>query len=71
VELNGQLPDAWLERGILNRLKGDVPAARRDFLQVLVLDPDGPAGDAARANIERMELKLGDEPAPTAPRRRR
>ena len=47
VELNPRLPDAWLERGILNRHKNDIRAARRDFLQVLVLDADGPAGDAA------------------------
>jgi tetratricopeptide (TPR) repeat protein len=70
VELNPRLPDAWLERAILNRQKGDVRGARRDFLQVLVLDADGPAGDAARANIERMELKLDDTPA-TPPRRPR
>ena len=41
------------------------------FLQVLILDPDGPAGEAARANIKSMELKLGNEPAPTLPSRRR
>jgi tetratricopeptide (TPR) repeat protein len=71
VELNPRLPDAWLERGILNRYKNDIRAARRDFLQVLVLDAEGPAGDAARANIERMELKLDNEPAPAPARRRR
>jgi len=70
VELAPNLADAWLERAILNRLKSDVPAARRDFLQVLLLDPDGAAGDAARANIESMELKLGNEP-PAPPSRRR
>jgi len=70
IELDPRLPDAWLERGILNWLKGDVAAARRDFLQVLVLDAEGPAGDAARANIERMELKLDDVPAPPARPRR-
>jgi tetratricopeptide (TPR) repeat protein len=71
VELNPRLADAWLERAILNRLRSDVPAARRDFLQVLTLDPDGPAADAARANIEAMELKLGNDPPATLPRRRR
>jgi tetratricopeptide (TPR) repeat protein len=71
VELAPRLADAWLERAILNRLKSDVPAARRDFLQVLVLDPEGAAGDAARANIEAMELKLGNEPPATSPARRR
>ena len=71
VELNPRLPDAWLERGILNRHKNDIRAARRDFLQVLVLDAEGPAGDAARANIERMELKLDNQPAPAPARRPR
>lgn len=71
VELNPRVADAWLERAILNRLRSDVPAARRDFLQVLMLDPDGPAADAARANIEAMELKLGNDPPPTMPPRRR
>lgn len=71
IELNARVADAWLERAILNRLRSDIPAARRDFLQVLVLDPDGPAGDAARANIEAMELKLDSNPPPTMPARRR
>ena len=66
LKLAPRLAEAWLERGILNRMQGDVPAARRDWLQVLVLDPEGPAGDAARDNIERLEYKL--EPTTTAPR---
>ncbi|MCM0021696.1 MAG: hypothetical protein NBV67_17015 [Tagaea sp.] len=59
VELAPRLADSWLERGIANRLKGDKQAARRDFRQVLLIDPDGEAGDIARANIERMELDTG------------
>jgi tetratricopeptide (TPR) repeat protein len=59
VELAPRLADSWLERGIVNRLKGDKPAARRDFREVLLLDPDGEAGEIARANIERMELETG------------
>ena len=66
LKLTPRLAEAWLERGILNRLKGDVPAARRDWLQVLVLDADGPAGEAARDNIERLEYKL--EPSTATPR---
>jgi tetratricopeptide (TPR) repeat protein len=65
-----QLPEVWLERGILDRLRGDAAAARRNWLQVLVLDPDGPAGDAARSNIELLELKLDDKPAPLERRKR-
>ncbi|MFM8681993.1 MAG: tetratricopeptide repeat protein, partial [Alphaproteobacteria bacterium] len=56
-----RLPEAWLESGILNRQAGRLDAARRDWLQVLVLDADGPAGDAARAQIEALELG-GDAP---------
>ena len=50
-----RLAEAWLESGILNRQAGRLDAARRDWLQVLVLDEDGPAGDAARAQIEALE----------------
>lgn len=50
-----RLAEAWLESGILNRQAGMLDAARRDWLQVLVLDADGPAGDAARAQIEALE----------------
>ncbi len=53
---DASLAEAWLESGILNRLAGRLDAARRDWLQVLVLDADGPAGDAARAQIEALEL---------------
>ncbi len=63
VKLAPTLPEAWLERGILHRLRGDAPAARADWLRVLVLDGDGPSGDVARANIERLEHKLDDQPA--------
>ena len=66
--------EAWLEHGIIMRLRGNDKGARAAWLQVLLLDPDGPAGDVARANIERMELKLDDKPAAAGraspPRRR-
>lgn len=54
-----RLAEAWLESGILNRQAGMLDAARRDWLQVLVLDADGPAGDAARAQIEALETGAG------------
>lgn len=62
------LPEAWLERGILRRLRGDDKGARADWLRVLVLEPDGDAGDTARANIERLELRLDEKPAALPPR---
>ena len=63
VKIAPDLPEGWLERGIIRRLKGDLNGARADWLQVLVLDPNGAAGDTARANIERLELHLDDRPA--------
>ena len=63
VRVAPDLPEAWLERGIIRRLKGNVNGARADWLRVLVLDPDGAAGDTARANIERLEYHIDDKPA--------
>jgi tetratricopeptide (TPR) repeat protein len=71
VRLAPDLPEGWLERGILRRLRGDVAGARSDWLRVLTLDPDGAAGDAARANIERLEYRLEDKPAELPTRRTR
>jgi tetratricopeptide (TPR) repeat protein len=67
VRLAPKLPEAWLERGILKRLRNDKDGARRDWREVLLLEPDGQAAEAARANIERMEL--GAEAPPPRPRR--
>ena len=50
-------PDGLLERGILRRLRGDDDGARRDWLKVLGLVADGPLAEAARANIEKMDVK--------------
>lgn len=69
VRLAPSMPEAWLERGILKRMRGDKDGARRDWREVLLLEPDGAAGDTARANIERMEL--GGDPPPPPPRPRR
>ena len=56
-----------LERGNIRGLKGDAAGARADWLRVSLLAPGTPADDAAKANIERLDLKP-DKPA-TAPRR--
>ena len=50
-------PDGLVERGILRRLRGDDDGARRDWLRVLGLAADGPLAEAARANIEKMDVK--------------
>ena len=48
--------DALLERGILHRLQGNAARARADWLTVLLHAPDGPAADAARLNLEQLDL---------------
>lgn len=48
--------DALLERGNLRRLQGDAAGARADWLTVLLHAPDGPAADAARLNLEQLDL---------------
>jgi predicted TPR repeat methyltransferase len=60
LELAPELPEAWLERGILERMAGRPDAARAAWIRVLAADPDGPSGDAARAQIE--DLELGTRP---------
>lgn len=67
VAIDAALPEAWLERGIIARLRGNLAQARADWGRALRLDPEGPVGDAVRANIERLELRLDETPAQPAP----
>ena len=46
-----------LERGILRRLREDNDGARRDWLGILLTAPGSPAADAARQNLESMDVK--------------
>jgi tetratricopeptide (TPR) repeat protein len=48
--------DALVERGSLKLIVGDKAGARADWLAVLTLAPDGPAGDEARRRIEDLEV---------------
>ena len=50
-------PDGLLERGILRRLSGDQAGARQDWLRVIALAEGTPAADAARTNLEMMDVK--------------
>lgn len=50
--------DGLLERGILRRLLGDTDGARRDWLAVLRFGPHSPAADAARDNLQTMDVKI-------------
>jgi hypothetical protein len=51
--------DALLERGNLKRLAGDTAGARADWLALLRnVREDSPQAAAARANIEKLDLKV-------------
>lgn len=58
IQLDPWNPEAFLERGMSRRLTGDDAGARADWLKVLELDGDGPSGDAARRNLELLDVKV-------------
>lgn len=49
--------EGLLERGNLRRLTGDDEGARADWLRVVTLAEKSPAAEAARANLERLDVK--------------
>ncbi|KAF0118584.1 MAG: hypothetical protein FD149_607 [Rhodospirillaceae bacterium] len=51
--------DALLERGILARLANRPAEARRDWLRLLALDPPPPLTEAARRNLELLDVQVG------------
>ena len=57
VSLAPNSVSALLERGDILRLKGDLNGARRDWVRVSELAPGTAASEAAKTNIERLELK--------------
>jgi tetratricopeptide (TPR) repeat protein len=57
LSIDPQNPDAWLESGIIKRLNGNAAQARQDWLKVLQIAPKSPAADAARRNIEILDVK--------------
>jgi tetratricopeptide (TPR) repeat protein len=57
VSLSPKFVDALIERGILLRLAGRDDEARADWLKVLQLSPNSSAGETARKNIEKMDVR--------------
>lgn len=57
VSLDPNSPDAWLEYGDVARLDGDAARARQAWMTVLRLAPKTPLGDAARLNLEKLDVK--------------
>ncbi|MFQ5773424.1 MAG: hypothetical protein ACE5GS_02790 [Kiloniellaceae bacterium] len=58
LRLDPDNPDGLLERGILRRLAGDAARAREDWLRVLEIADGAPAADAARANLEKLDVNV-------------
>ncbi len=54
--INPRYSEALVERGSMKLIGGDKQGARRDWLQVLLIAPNGPAGDEARRRIEDLEI---------------
>ena len=57
LALEPQNPEALLERGIIRRLTDDPEGARIDWMQVMALAGGTPAGDAAKANLDKLNQK--------------
>jgi Flp pilus assembly protein TadD len=55
LSLEPNNPDALLERGILRRLADDNAGARADWQKVVDLAASTPAGNAAKANLRRLD----------------
>lgn len=55
-------PEGHLERGMIRRLRGDDAGARQDWLAVIRQAPESAAADAARRNLELMDVdRNGDD----------
>lgn len=59
MEIYPDNPSAFLERGNLMDARGNAAAARLAWLKVLSLVQAGPDAEAARANIERVDVTKG------------
>ncbi len=57
LELRPDLPDALLERGLIRLAAGDTAGARADWLRVVEVAVEGPVTEAARQNLEKLDVK--------------
>ncbi|MGB8843878.1 MAG: tetratricopeptide repeat protein [Aliidongia sp.] len=58
VQSDPNLAEAWLELGNIKRLSDDSAGARQNWLKVIELAPDSTAADAARDNIETLDVRV-------------
>lgn len=56
LALDPENTEALLERGNIRRLTNDRAGARQDWLQVVALAGGTPAADAAKANLEKLDV---------------
>jgi tetratricopeptide (TPR) repeat protein len=64
VRSDPSLPEAWLELGNVKRLTGDESGARQGWLKVIQLAPMSAAADAARDDLEMLDVHVDGVPAP-------
>jgi regulator of sirC expression with transglutaminase-like and TPR domain len=57
LKLEPKNAEALLERGNIRRLTNDPAGARQDWLEVVALAAGTPAGDFAKANLEKLDVK--------------
>jgi len=50
-------PDSLLERGLIRKARGNRAGARADWLRILEISIEGPLTEAARHNLETMDVK--------------
>ncbi len=56
LALEADNAEALLERGNIRRLTSDMAGARQDWLQVVEIAGGTPAADAAKANLEKLDV---------------
>ena len=61
LTLDPDNPGALFESGVLHRLRGDTEAARQDWMRIIRTAPDSAMADAARDNLERMDVRVEDD----------
>lgn len=60
LDLRPDFADALLERGLIRETAGDREGARADWLRILDIAADSAVREAARHNLERMDVKKAE-----------
>lgn len=58
LKIDPDNPGALFESGVLHRLQGDEEAARQAWMKIIRTTPDSPMADAARENLEKMDVQV-------------